>query len=72
MSKYYRIEIGDIFKDENGEIIVKFLVRDTKNGKVVMQGERVLEVDFEMEKENIYLEVWELLTHLHDDNEKSN
>lgn len=72
MSKYYRIEIDDIFKDASGEVIVKFSVHDTKNGKVVMQGERVLEVDFELEKDNIYLEVWDLLTHLHDDNEKSN
>lgn len=65
-NKYFRIEIDDFTKDTNGEVVVHFSVVDTRTGKVVMTGERIVELELEDEKDNIYREVWDILTRYND------
>lgn len=61
-NRYFRIDIDDFTKDNNGDVVVHFSVVDTRNGKIVMTGERVVEVELEDEKDNIYREVWDVLS----------
>lgn len=61
-SKYFRIDIDDFTKDSNGDVVVHFSVVDTRTDKVVMTGERVVELELEDEKDNIFREVWDILS----------
>lgn len=56
--KYYRIEIDNFYKSDDGDIMVNYSVYDTRTGVVVLKGERIVDIDISDEaKADIMLEV---------------